>query len=314
MFNFQRIRGVLFYLSVGLFFVGLPFILASSLGYKFNKHTLKFTKTGLIFIKTQPEGAKIYLDGKLIPERSPASLQDLAPGVYKITLELARHYPWKGEVDVEAGKVSRLEKIILFPLQPKLQQLNREKFSSFRIDTEKKIIYYLDQVNKIVYMSDFEASNFEDIASLPQGFIQISGWEVSADKKKLFIFNPHQISVIFFDNQGDYAYPDFPVFWDYAQEKVINVFWHSDNYHLIVLTDKHVQVIEARPQSRPINLVELSRQEAGADYNVKEDALYFSDDQNLYRLELNSNLFLLERLMLQQFGVIKAGEDQSSDE
>lgn len=302
MLNFQRIRGVLFYLSVLIFFAGLPLILSSALGYKFNRHTLKFTKTGLIFIKTQPDGAKIYFDGKLLTERSPASLQDLIPGAYKLTLELDQHYPWKGEVDVEAGKVSRLDKIILFPLRPNLQQLNREKFSSFRIDPERKIIYYLDQENKIVYRSNFDGNNFEDVASLPQNFTPIDGWGISADRKKLFIFNHHQISVIFFDNQGDYGYPDFPVFLDYTREKVVDVFWHSDNYHLVVLTSKHVQVIEARPQAKPVNLVELNREGAGAFYDVKEDALYFSDDQNLFKLELSSNLFLLERLMAQPFG------------
>ncbi len=301
-------------MSLGIFFIGLPFILSSALGYKFSRHTLKFTKTGLIFIKTQPEGAKIYLEGKLISQRSPASMQDLAPGVYKVALELAQHYPWKGEVDVEAGKVSRLDKIILFPLRPNLVRLNRDKLSSFRIDAQSKLIYYLDQLNRVVYRSDFAANNFEDVASLPQGFTQISGWEISADRKKLFIFNQRQISVIFFDNQGDYGYPDASVFWDYTQEKVINVFWHSDNYHLVVLTDKHVQVVEARGQSKPLNLVELNKEATSAFYDVKEDTLYFNDSQNLYKLELSSNLFLLERLMAQQFQAVKPEQKQNANE
>ena len=91
MLNFQRIRSSLFYLSVFLFFTGLPFIIAFSLGYKFNPHTLKFSKTGLIYVKTQPEGAKIYLNGKLIPDKSPATIHELVPAVYKVALELAQH-------------------------------------------------------------------------------------------------------------------------------------------------------------------------------------------------------------------------------
>jgi len=306
MLNFQRIRGVLFYLSLFLFFAGLPFILSFALGYKFNAHALKFTKTGLIFVKTQPDGAKIYLNGKLVPERSPASMQELVPGVYKISIELARHYPWKGEVEVEAGKVSRLDKVILFPLRPNLQQLNREKFSSFHVDTEKKVIYYLDRENKVVYRSDLDAGNFEDIASLPEKFSPIAGWQVSEDKRKLFIFNPHQIGVIFFDSQGDYEHPDSSVFLDYPREKIINVFWHSDSYHLIVLTDRHVQVIESRTQAKPVDLVELNKEGSSAAYDSKENTLYFSDSQrspdgsfynNLYKLDLSPNFILLERLM-----------------
>lgn len=323
MFTFQKIRSFLFYLSVLLFFAGLPFILSFALGYKFNSHSLKFVKTGIIFVKTQPGGAKIYLNGKLIADRSPASMQELLPGTYKVALELAQHYPWKADVEVEAGKVTRVDKVILFPVRPNLQQLNQERFSSFRIDPEKKAVYYLDQEKKVVYRSNLDTTNFEDIASLPDKFIQIDGWDVSADKKKIFIFNHHQISVIFFDTQNDYEFSTSTVSRDYPQEKVIAVFWHSDSYHLVVLTDKHVQVIESRPGALPVNLVELNKGESAAFYDSKEDTLYFSDSQrspdgsfynNLYKLELSANLYLLEKLIAQPFGSVLPAQKKEPGE
>jgi len=319
MFSFQKIRSFLFYLSVFLFFIGLPFILSFALGYKFNSHTFKFVKTGLIFVKTQPVGAKIYLNGKLISERSPASMQELLPGTYKVTLELEQHYPWKAEVEVEAGKVSRIDKVILFPVRPNLVQLNQERFSFFRVDAEKKVVYYLDQEKKIIYRSSLDGSNFEDIASFPDKFTQVSGWEVSPDKRKLFIFNHHQISVVLFDTQIDYEYSSPGVYLDSPQEKILDVFWHSDSYHLVVLTDKHVQVIESRQGALPIDLVELNRGESAAFYDTKEDILYFSDTQkspdgsfynNLYKLELSANLFLLERLIGQPFKAARSGQKE----
>jgi len=323
MYDFQKIRSFLFYLSVALFFIGLPFILASALGYKFNRHNLKFVKTGLIFIKTQPAGAKIHLNGKLIVDKSPASIQELLPGSYEVALELAQHYPWKDQVEVEAGKISRIDKIILFPLRPNLQRLNQEEFSSFRIDAEKRVVYYLDQRKKVVYRSNLDATNFEDIASLPDKFTQIIGWEVSLDKRKLFIFNHHQIGVVFFDTQIDYEYPASAAFFDYPQEKIANVFWHSDSYHLVVLTDKYVQVIEARQGALPVNLVELNKKGPAAFYDIQEDALYFSDSQrsssgslynNLYKLELNANLYLLERLVTQPLGAVIPGQKEQAGE
>jgi PEGA domain len=323
MLTFQKIRSCLFYLSVFLFIIGLPFILSFALGYKFNTHTLKFVKTGLIFVRTQPAGAKIYLNGKLIPERSPTSMQELLPGTYKVTLELAQHYPWKAEVEVEAGKISRVDKVILFPERPNLTQLNQEKFSSFRIDAEKRVIYYLDQEKKVIYRSNLDASNFEDIASFPDKFAQVNGWKVSPDKMKLFIFNHHQISVVSFDTQIDYENSSSAVFLDYPQERILDVFWHSDSYHLVVLTDKHVQVIESRSGALPINLVELNKGESAAFYDTKEDVLYFSDNQrspdgglynNLYKLELNANLYLLERLITQPFGKVAPAQKEEPGE
>lgn len=306
MITFQRIRGVLFYLSLLLFFIGLPLILFYALGYKFNLHNFKLIKTGLIYVKTQPEGARVYINHKLMPEKTPASIQELIPGVYKVTLELDKYYSWKGEVDVEAGKVSRLDKIILFSITPNLLQLNQEEFSSFRIDTEKKLAYYLDQNKRIIYRSDLAAGNFEDIANLPEDLLQISAWEVSPDGKKVAIFNNHQLNILFFDTQNDYEYLNSPIFLDYSREKIINVFWHSDSYHLIVLTNRYVQIIEASPSTKPINLVELNNENVSAFYDHQENILYFKDSRkksvakvsnNLYKLELNSVPYLLEKLM-----------------
>jgi len=65
MLNEQRIRAILFYLSVVIFLMGLPFILSFALGYNFDRRTFKFTKTGLLVLKTQPSGASVYLDEKL---------------------------------------------------------------------------------------------------------------------------------------------------------------------------------------------------------------------------------------------------------
>ncbi|MDP2831042.1 MAG: hypothetical protein Q8O02_02180, partial [Candidatus Omnitrophota bacterium] len=206
--------------------------------------------------------------------------------------------------------------------RPNLRQLNQEKFSSFRLDTEKKVVYYLDQEKKVLYRSNLDASNFEDIASLPDKFTQVNGWEVSSDKRKLFIFNQHQISVIFFDTQVDYEYAASTVFLDYPQEKIIDVFWHSDSYHLVVLTDKNVQVIESRPGAVPINLVTLNKAGSAAFYDTKEDTLYFSDSQrsldgsfynNLYKLELSANLYLLEKLISQPFGKVNPEQKERQE-
>ncbi len=303
---FERIRRILFYFCLLVFFLGLPFILTFALGYKFNYQSLKFVKTGLIYIKTQPEGAKVYINGKLFSQKSPTSIQELLPGVYKIVLELAAHYPWKAEVDVEAGKVSRIDKVIFFPLRPVLEQLNREKFSSFRIDLKRKLIYYLDQEKKVVYRSNFDASNFEDIASLPEYFSPIDNWNISPDEKKFFIYNAHQIAVLTFDLGSNDEYLATPVFLDYDQEKITNVFWHSDSYHLVVLTNKYIQVIEARALARPINLVELNKENAMASYDQEQDLLFFGDSQipadngsynNLYKLELSANSYLFDKFI-----------------
>jgi len=138
----QKIRAFLFYLSLLIFFTCLPFILFFALEYKFNPRTFRFAKAGLVALKTQPQGAAIYFENKLLNEKTPATLNELLPGRYNLRLELENYYPWAGVVEVEAGKVTRLEKIILFALRPNIKELSKNKISSFWVDKEDIRIYY----------------------------------------------------------------------------------------------------------------------------------------------------------------------------
>ena len=192
MFNEQRIRAFLFYLSLVVFFAGLPPILSFALGYKFNPATFKFTKTGIISIKTQPEGVNVYLNGKLFPEKTPATINELLPGQYSLKLEMDYYYPWVSQVKVEARKVVRLEKIILFPKRTYIKQLNQERIASFWLDKENKKIYYFNPEENILYVSDLNGEKFEEIGSLPEGFSSPpKEIKVSLDREKILIFNAH---------------------------------------------------------------------------------------------------------------------------
>ncbi|PIP19629.1 MAG: hypothetical protein COT38_00560 [Candidatus Omnitrophica bacterium CG08_land_8_20_14_0_20_41_16] len=313
MLSEQRIRGVLFYLSVVIFFTGIPFILSFALGYKFNSHTFKFTKTGLISIKTQPPGARIYLGSKLLPEKTPATINELLPGVYDIRLELERYYSYGTQVQVEPRKVTRLEKVILFPTRPNIKQLNQGKIASFCVDKEKGSIYYLNQDENAIYESNLDGEEFKEISNLPMGFnYPPKELKVSFDREKILIFNNHQICVVYLNQKNNLPYYQPPLILNYPAQEIEHVFWHSDSCHLVLITDKNIAVLEATPKSNPtgidlpaplkegshqINLVNLNSKALGVFYEVNKDVLYFSDYErgadgiiyeNIYKLELNS--------------------------
>lgn len=299
----QRLRAFLFYLSLVIFIAGLPFILSFALGFKFNTHTFKFTKTGLIALKTQPSGAEVYLNGKLLNEKTPASIQELLPGNYRIALELEEHYPWSAEVNVEAGRVTRLEKIILFPLRQNIKQLNKDKISFFWQDTETKEIYYIDQENGIIYNSDLNGEHFRKVALLPENFSTDVRGKISPDKERLLCFNQHKIAVMPLEDEAR----QIPlVILNCPDRNIIDVFWHSDSFHLILLTDKDIEVVETKLQSNPVKLESLNKRDSSAYYITDTDTLYFIDSQqasdgrfydNIYKLELGSKFYPLQNFM-----------------
>ena len=307
MFSEQKVRACLFYLSVTVFLAGLPFILSSALGYKFNTRTFKFAKTGIISLKTQPEGASIYLDGKLMNEKTPVTINELLPGTYSLTLQLKEHYPWVSQVYVEPRKVARLEKIILFPIRSHIKQLNQERVSLFWLDKENNRIYYFNPDENILYASDLEGERFTEIGSLPESFSNPpEKLKVSPDKEKLLVSNAHQICVLYLRPQGVVSYLQLPVIVDYPKQQINNVFWHSDSYHFIVAADKNIEVFEARDKPNPVYLVNLNKEITGAFYDTGNDALYFIDAEraadgllydNVYKLDLNNKSYLLKDLI-----------------
>lgn len=302
----QKIRAVLFYASVLLFFMGLPYILSYALGFKFNPRTLKFTKTGIIAIETQPEGADIYLNGALLDKTTPVTVQELLPGKYNVRIELEKHYPWYTDINVEGERVNRIDKVILFPLRPNVKKLNKEQISSFWVDKEKGKIYYVDLKESVIYKSDLDGEDFQDIGTVPEILARPKKWKLSPNRGKLVIYNLNQIAVVTLELEDGMSNPDSAVLLNLADTRIVDVFWHSDSYHIIVVTEKAIAVLEAQPKTVPIELVSLNKKNTAVFYDETKDVLYFLDSQkapdenyydNVYKLELNARSFPFQKLI-----------------
>ena len=290
-----------------VFFSGLPLILSFALGYKFNPRTFQFVKTGIISLKTQPQGADVYLNGRLWDAKTPVTINELLPGAYNLKIELKGYYPWILDVNVEPRKVARLEKIILFPNRPNIKQLNQDKVSAFWVDQEGERVYYFNQEENILYKSNLDGEGFIQIGSIPPEFLGLpKELKISPDRQKMLIFNTHQICALSLRSQGDLSYAKSPVILNFSNKQVNNVFWHSDSYHLILVTDKDVEVLESEEKTHPVILVSLSKKNSEISYDPDKDTLYFMDYQrgddgilynNAYKLELGNQENLLDGLI-----------------
>jgi hypothetical protein len=289
-----------------VFFAGLPYILSYALGYKFNMRLLKFTKTGIIAIETQPAGADVYLNGTLLDKKTPATIQELLPGKYNIKIELEKHYPWSSDTEVYGGHVSRFDKVILFPLRPNVKKLNKDKISTFWVDEERGKIYYVDVKENVIYKSDLEGEDFQDIGSLPEITPAPKKWKLSPNRERLLFFNPSQLVIVSLKLEEGSSISDSAIVLNLGGRKIIDVFWHSDSYHMLVVTEKTVEVLEAQAETIPIELVRLNKKETKVFYDETKDALYFLDTQkaaddnyydNVYKLELNVKSFPFQDLM-----------------
>jgi len=125
-------RKIFFYIFLGIYAVLCPLLILYAFGYIFNPLSQEISRTGLIYMSTTPSYADIYLEKSRYTAKTPASIDALNPGEYKITLKRKGYKPWSHLVSVEAGKAAAFEDILLIPDVWPANTLIEEEFTFLR--------------------------------------------------------------------------------------------------------------------------------------------------------------------------------------
>lgn len=109
------IIGALLFLIVATF---LAIFLAR--GYTFNINTQSVSQTGILVVTSDPNGATVYIDGKL--ETATNTTLNLPPGTYDVKITLDGYSPWEKKVTIKKEEVFKTN-AFLFPKFPDLRPL-----------------------------------------------------------------------------------------------------------------------------------------------------------------------------------------------
>jgi len=310
----QKIRAVLFYLSVISFFILVPIVLLYSFGYKLDINRLRIIKTGLIYINSTPEGAKVYLNGRRINKTTPASIRELMPGAYKLSLEREKYYSWYRVVLVESGKSTTLDNIVLFPIKPHLDKINISDIDGFYIfPADKDYAYCISKDRTAIFKINLdpkekEASLFSDQLQLPDNIKNIS---LAPDKKKIFCFYANRLDVIYLaDGKANHAQVRRRNFFIITDRRISDAFWYSDSEHVVIITDKDIKIYELISEGRDnlITAFNINNKSPRALYDITEDILYFTQEQEGPDGESHKGLYCLDISKKSLFTIIKGIE------
>ena len=182
---------VLIFLST-LLVVGVVGLFVSfyARGYRLDFKTLKFSPNGIFVVKSEPDGASVYINGEL--RTATNATLSLAPGTYDVEVKKDGFLPWYKRLTIEKEIVTQAS-VSLFKSAPSLAPLT---FSGAASPIES------EDGTKIAYI-DKDALWVIDIANLPLGF--------GRDPKKItdgdltnatFEFSPDSRQILLTTSQG----------------------------------------------------------------------------------------------------------------
>lgn len=117
-----KIRRALFISLTTIFIIAGVVLVLYSRGARFDFKSWEIVQTGGIYLKTEPTDVRIELDGESIENKSGflqsgTLINNLEPGIYKVSVQAENYHSWEKEIRVESSTVAVFEGIILFPTQ-----------------------------------------------------------------------------------------------------------------------------------------------------------------------------------------------------
>jgi hypothetical protein len=108
-------RKTFFWTAVFLFLVAAPLLILNASGFRYDFQEKSLIQTGTLILKTEPAGARVWINHEERVEKTPAEIKRLLPERYSIRIEADHFYPWQKEVEVHEAEITLKDKILLIP-------------------------------------------------------------------------------------------------------------------------------------------------------------------------------------------------------
>jgi hypothetical protein len=293
-------RAIAFYFAAALFCVLLPIILSYALGYQIDYRDMKIYKTGILYIESRPAGAAIYLNGGKYPDVTPARIEELKPGGYKVVVRREGFYPWEKDLEVRPNMVTKADRIVLFPMAQEMKKMGERGVSDFAV-SGNGYLYCMKRSG--LYRSTMDGSSMKRLSPYAEWPDRIVGKKFSPSGDRFLYYNDRNVWVVDLNYGGSEEASVQEVFA--GRDAITDVFWYPGAGYIIIVTDKGIDVAELRSgtASSGRNVVPLYKFNArpqGLYYDEFSSALYFTDtglgkdfseSRYLYRIDLRQKFF-----------------------
>lgn len=132
MSKLKKIISIIIWLVVviTLILVSVYLILMAN-GYRINYRTYKIAKTGMIYLRSNPNDVAVYTNNELKSQKTPYRLSNIFAGRYLVKISKDSYHTWEKNFQVEAGYTSSDENIQLFLQQPEPLEPSQDEVQNF---------------------------------------------------------------------------------------------------------------------------------------------------------------------------------------
>lgn len=163
----QKIRVIIFIITIFVVTTGGYFASLYARGYRLNWETKKFSPSGLLIVKSNPEGSPVYVNGELMGATN--SNLSLPPGNYDLEVKKEGYHTWSKRITIEKEVVTEID-AYLFKLAPSLSAMTlTETISPLPSPDFTKIAYIVPATTENV-PAEKEGLWILETVNLPLGF------------------------------------------------------------------------------------------------------------------------------------------------
>lgn len=280
------IRRFLYWVMVSLFICMAPVILLFSLGYKFDTHIKGFVRTGILSVKSSPDGATVSVNKKIKLETTPMSIRYVLPDTYTIRIEKQGYHPYTIASIVEASKVSEVT-AVLIPIILGGEILGREfevysHFLSKKILGQKVILFTSTGIygadEKLTEMKQLSLSVLpKDEGQSLQGILEINEY--------LIFWSNHTIYTLVIPRDDTRLYQSEQIY--HTDTALHSVYVGIKDRYLITHEGNQIIAVDIMNKLNIITLVNLKSDQARVVYDEQQELLFFTDyDSKKDRMDL----------------------------
>lgn len=243
------VRKILNYFAIIIFLIASCFLIFISFGYKYNFSKNKFEKTSVLYIKSYPRGAEIFMNGKRHKKSTPAQINYLKPDIYKIEVLKDKFQKWEKQITIRAEETVFLENISLFFDSPEKEIIKKGELKEISISPNKEILLFYDNQNEELNTFDIKSENISVIEKNLKN-INYSLW--SSDNQKILIKSDEKYFILF-----PYLNKSMLDLSNYINFNVKSFVWDKFKPELLYIVDLNGSVFKFNTLNNKLEKVEL---------------------------------------------------------